>query len=68
VATNDFAKRRLAWFRWQDLVWLILFGSLAAVSPLQNSAEMEMLCALAALSIIAPRIQEIGRASCRERV
>lgn len=57
---TDFANRRLRWFRWQDLVWLILFGSLAAVSPLQNSAEMEMLGALALLQVIAPRLRALN--------
>lgn len=60
MTSIDFANRRLAWFRWQDLVWLVLFGSLAAISPIQNSAEIEMLCALALLSVIAPRIRALN--------
>jgi signal transduction histidine kinase len=60
VVINDFAKRRLAWFRWQDLVWLLLFGSLAAVSPLKNDAELEILCALALLQIISPRVRALN--------
>ena len=58
--TTDFANRRLAWFRWQDLVWLLLFGSLAAVSPLQNDAELELLAALALLQIISPRVRALN--------
>jgi signal transduction histidine kinase len=57
---TDFTNRRIGWFHWQDIVWLILFGSLAAVSPLQNSAEMEMLCALALLQVIAPRFRALN--------
>lgn len=57
---SEFAKRHLAWFRWQDLVWLILFGSLAAVSPRKNSAQMEVLAALALLQVIAPRLQSLN--------
>ncbi len=38
-------------------MWLSLFGSLAAVSPLKNSAEIEMLAALALLQVIAPRLR-----------
>jgi two-component system, NtrC family, sensor histidine kinase HydH len=57
---TEFTNRRFGWFRWQDVVWLILFGALAAVSPLQNSAEIEMLCALAVLSIIAPRVRALN--------
>jgi signal transduction histidine kinase len=60
VGTTELANRRLAWFRWQDLVWLLLFGSLAAVSPLQNSAEMEMLAALALLQILSPRLRALN--------
>lgn len=40
-------------------MWLSLFGSLAAVSPLKNSAEMEMLAALALLQVIAPRLRSL---------
>jgi signal transduction histidine kinase len=60
VETTDFANRRLAWFRWQDLVWLLLFGSLALVSPIKNWAEMEMLAALALLQIISPRVRALN--------
>ena len=60
MGTTELANRRLAWFRWQDLVWLVLFGSLAAVSPLQNSAEMEMLAALALLQILSPRLRALN--------
>ncbi len=54
------ANRKLAWFRWQDLVWLLLFGSLALMSPLQSPAQMEMLGAMALLQIIAPRVPALA--------
>jgi two-component system sensor histidine kinase HydH len=41
-------------------VWLILFGSLALVSPLKNSGELEMLGALALLQVIAPRLRALN--------
>jgi signal transduction histidine kinase len=50
----------LAWFQWQDLVWLLLFGSLAAVSPIKSREEMEMLGALALVQIIAPRVPALN--------
>jgi signal transduction histidine kinase len=63
VGTTDSTKRRFAWFHWQDLVWLILFGSLALVSPIKNWAEMEMLGALALLQVIAPRLRALNTRS-----
>jgi signal transduction histidine kinase len=60
VETTDSANRRLAWFHWQDLVWLILFGSLAAIRPLQNPAQLEMLGALALLQVVAPRVRALN--------
>ena len=63
MGTTDSTKRRFAWFHWQDLVWLILFGSLALVSPIKNWAEMEMLGALALLQVIAPRLRALNTRS-----
>jgi two-component system sensor histidine kinase HydH len=60
VKAPDLIKQRWSWFRWQDLVWLILFGSLAAVSPFKNHAEMEMLGALALLQVLAPRLRALN--------
>jgi two-component system sensor histidine kinase HydH len=60
VKATEFMNHRLAWFHWQDVAWLILFGSLAAVSPIQNSAEMEMLGALALLQVLAPRLRALN--------
>lgn len=60
MGTTELANRRLAWFQWQDLVWLLLFGSLAAVSPIKSREEMEMLGALALVQIIAPRVPALN--------
>jgi signal transduction histidine kinase len=60
VVTTELANRRLAWFHWQDLVWLVLFGSLAAVSPIKSREEMEMLGALALVQVIAPRVRALN--------
>ena len=50
----------MSWFRWQDVVWLILFGALVWVSPLKNTAEIEMLAAMAVLQIVEPRIRALN--------
>ena len=47
------------WFRAQDVVWLLLFSSLAVVSPRQSLAELEMLGLLAVLQVTAPRIRAL---------
>jgi two-component system sensor histidine kinase HydH len=60
VKATDFINQRLAWFRWQDVVWLILFGSLAGIRPLKNLEQMEMLGGLALLQIIAPRLRTLN--------
>lgn len=44
----------------QDLVWLLLFSTLAWVSPTRGTAELEMLSALAVLQIVAPRVQSLN--------
>jgi signal transduction histidine kinase len=46
--------------RTQDLVWLLLFGSLGLVSPRPSVAEIEMLAALAAVQVAAPRIRALN--------
>jgi signal transduction histidine kinase len=51
---------RRDWFRWQDLVWLLLFGALAAVSPRQNPAQIEMLAAMTLLQIASPRVRALN--------
>ena len=50
----------MSWFRWQDLVWLVLFGALVWVSPLKNTGEIEMLAAMALLQIAVPRIPALN--------
>jgi signal transduction histidine kinase len=45
--------------RVQDFVWLLLFSSLAWVSPTRGSAELQVLAALTVLHIAAPRVQAL---------
>ena len=49
------------WIRTQDLVWLLLFGALHAVSPVRNSAETEILVALALFQNVSPRVSWFNR-------
>lgn len=44
----------------QDIVWLLLFSSIALVSPRQSAAEIEMLAALAVLQVLEPRIPALN--------
>jgi len=53
-------KRWWSWFRWQDLVWLAMFGAIAAVSPMKRTEELEMLGALALLQVLAPRFRSLN--------
>ena len=50
----------MAWFRWQDVVWLVLFGALVWASPLKNNGEIEMLAAMALLQIAVPRVPALN--------
>ncbi|MGD0577456.1 MAG: ATP-binding protein [Bryobacteraceae bacterium] len=50
----------MSWFRWQDVVWLVLFGALVWVSPLKNTGEIEMLAAMALLQITVPRVRALN--------
>jgi signal transduction histidine kinase len=54
------SANRSSWFRWQDLVWLVLFSALVLVSPLKNDAEISMLAAMALLQIAVPRIPALN--------
>lgn len=56
------AAAAFRWLRPQDLVWLLLFSALALVSPRQSAAELELLGALAALQVGAPRIPALATA------
>ena len=50
----------MAWFHWQDVVWLVLFGALVWASPLKNNGEIEMLAAMAVLQIAVPRVPALN--------
>lgn len=60
MAATAASADRVSWFRWQDLVWLVLFGALVWVSPLKNTGEIEMLAAMALLQIAVPRIPALN--------
>lgn len=40
----------------QDVVWLLLFAALAALSPGEGLAEVQLLAALAVVQVLAPRV------------
>jgi len=63
VAPPVSSGNQTSWFRWQDVVWLVLFGALVWVSPLKNTGEIEMLAAMAVLQIVEPRIQALNTPS-----
>ncbi len=44
----------------QDIAWLSLIAALGAASPTLNDAELELLCALAALQIAGPRVPALN--------
>ena len=50
----------MSWFRWQDVVWLVLFGALVWASPLKTGPEIEMLAAMAVLQITVPRVPALN--------
>jgi signal transduction histidine kinase len=48
-------SRQQPYLRLQDVVWLLFFAALAAVSPTLNDAEVEILCGLALIQVLEPR-------------
>jgi hypothetical protein len=44
------------WIRAQDLVWLLLFSALAAVSVYRTRQEIVILSCLALLQVVEPKI------------
>jgi signal transduction histidine kinase len=52
-----------AWRRWvrpQDAVWLLLFPTMAAVSPVRNVQSVVFLAALALIQVLEPRVEWFG--------
>jgi signal transduction histidine kinase len=45
----------------QDVVWLLLFGALAAISPTRDASEISLFAGLAAAQIAEPRLRAPGR-------
>ncbi|MBI4873894.1 MAG: hypothetical protein HY822_04585 [Acidobacteria bacterium] len=54
------APRPRRWFWPEDLIWIALFGLMAAVSPERNSPEMALLGAIALIQILEPRVPALG--------
>lgn len=44
------------WIRPQDFVWLLLFGSVYALGPVRNEAELEVLAGLTLWQLAVPRL------------
>jgi signal transduction histidine kinase len=67
VAWKKRIRSRLAQLlRPQELAWLVLFAALGAVSPTLNSAEIQLLAALAMLQVFEARLALL--ASARGRI
>lgn len=53
-------RRAAQWFQWQDVVWLLLFAGLAALSPHRDAFEIVPIAALGALQILEPKLDFVG--------
>ena len=53
-------QRSAQWIRLQDVVWLLLFSGMAALSPHRDFFEIGPITALAALQILEPRLEFVG--------
>ena len=53
-------QRAARWIRLQDVVWLLLFSGMAALSPHRDFLEIGPITALAALQILEPRLEFVG--------
>lgn len=51
---------RLRWFRREDLIWLLLFAGLAAVSTYKTREEIVVLACLALLQVIEPKLPALA--------
>ncbi len=61
-AVPDLPRWRRAgqWVHLQDVVWLLLFSGMAALSPHRDVYEFGPLAALAALQILEPKLEFVG--------
>src|SRR5579871_5629028 len=60
VAELDWRRRAAQWIRPQDVLWLLLFSGMAALSPHRDIFEIGPLAALAALQILEPKLDFVG--------
>jgi signal transduction histidine kinase len=60
VAQLAWWRRGAQWIRPQDIVWLLLFAGMAALSPTRDIYEIGPLAALAALQILEPKLGFVG--------
>ncbi len=60
VAETEWWKRAGQWIHLQDVVWLMLFAGLAALSPHRDFFEIAPIAALCALQMLEPRLEFVG--------
>jgi signal transduction histidine kinase len=60
VAETEWWRRIAQWIRPQDIVWLLLFGGMAGLSPHRDAFEIVPIAALCALQILEPKLEFVG--------
>jgi signal transduction histidine kinase len=60
VAELQWWRRAAQWIRPQDVVWLLLFSGMVALSPTRDVYDIAPIVALAALQILEPKIAFVG--------
>jgi signal transduction histidine kinase len=54
---TGYSEKVTRWIRPQDAVWLLLFGSVYALGPVRNEAELEVLAGLTIWQLVVPRLE-----------
>lgn len=60
MAELQWWRRAAQWIRPQDVVWLLLFSGMVALSPTRDVYDIAPIVALAALQILEPKIAFVG--------
>ena len=60
MAELQWWRRAAQWIRPQDVVWLLLFSGMVALSPTRDVYDIAPIVALAALQILEPKIGFVG--------
>jgi two-component system sensor histidine kinase HydH len=60
VAGLEWWRRAAQWIQLEDVVWLLLFAGMAALSPHGDIYEIGPLTALCALQILEPKLEFVG--------